>query len=128
MPPFPSKVPVDVGEINNNLNEISRDYYGGRETNTDKQVEFSNYISQKFEEYNVKPLFEESYIDVKDVESYSKALFGKVYTSSLIIEDESKEIIRKFEKREDYSSNTYFYTLKDETPSTIKNLRYIFIS
>jgi len=123
MPPFPSKVPVDVGNINNNLHEISRDYYGGRETNTHKQVEFSQYISQKFEEYNVKPLFEENYIDVKDVESYSKSLFGKVYTSSLIIEDESKEILREFEKREDYSSNTYFYTLKDETPSPIKNLR-----
>src|SRR6056297_3176307 len=104
-PPFPSKVPVNIDSIENNLNEISRDYYEGRETNTDKQVEFSNYIAGKFKEYNLEPLVDENYVKEKNVESYSKSLFGKVYTSSLIVEDEDNKQIEEFQKRVDYSSS-----------------------
>ncbi|MDW7667315.1 MAG: M28 family peptidase [Bacillota bacterium] len=126
-PPFPSKVPVNTENIQDNLLEVSRDYYEGRETNTNKQEEFSQYISKKFEKYNLKPLFEDNYISEKNVESYSKSLFGKVYSSSLIVEDENKQVIKEFQKRVDYSCSTYFYTMENDKPVPINNLRVITI-
>ena len=97
---------IDEISVFNHIEELAKDEYEGRLVGTEGRDRTSEYIISQLQLSNIKPLYDDSYIDEFEINYPMKI----INSSSLLISNEGKAENLDLYFRKDFNINTWFYT------------------
>ncbi len=101
--PIFNSISIGDNAVMAHVMDINDDIYGGRLIGTSGHEEFADYIVSQLKEYNITPLFNDSYISEFKVDP----TINIINDSKFVVRDDSGETVNEFKYKSDYYLETW---------------------